>query len=155
MQRVQQVAGKAEFGEIHLSEEGAQQGCCRQKPIIPARVDRIKTVRHILSVHDLNHRKLCVRGQIIAVPGGVALIGQFQVVAINLVQNDGLEPGHVLAVYQRGETVRDARRDYERVKMPDEHAGTLMVFRTFARVSYALVLKATRTMHVDDIVTNP
>lgn len=96
-----------------------------------------------------------VRGQIIAVPGGVALIGQFQVVAINLGQNDGLEPGHVLAIYQRGETVRDARRDYERVKMPDEHAGTLMVFRTFARVSYALVLKATRTMHVDDIVTNP
>ncbi|WP_127478716.1 LysM peptidoglycan-binding domain-containing protein [Sulfurivermis fontis] len=96
-----------------------------------------------------------VRGQIIAVPGGVALIGQFQVVAINLGQNDGMEPGHVLAVYQRGETVRDARRDNELVKMPDEHAGTLMVFRTFARVSYGLVLKATRTMHVNDFVTNP
>ncbi len=96
-----------------------------------------------------------VRGQIISVPGGVSLIGQYQVVAINLGQQEGMEPGHVLAVYQAGDMVRDRRRGYEQVKMPDEHAGNLMVFRTFARVSYGLVLKATRTMHVNDVVTNP
>lgn len=96
-----------------------------------------------------------VRGQIIAVPGGVSLIGQYQVVALNLGQREGMEPGHVLAIYQAGEMVRDRMRDNELVKMPDEHAGTLMVFRTFERISYGLVMKATRTMHVKDIVTNP
>ncbi|MFA7632621.1 MAG: LysM peptidoglycan-binding domain-containing protein [Thiohalomonadaceae bacterium] len=96
-----------------------------------------------------------VKGQIIAVPGGVVLIGQHQVVAINLGEQDGMEPGHVLAIYQLGETVRDPLRGNKQVKMPDERAGTLMVFRTFARVSYGLVMRATRTMHVDDIVSNP
>lgn len=96
-----------------------------------------------------------VRGQIIAVPGGVSLIGQYQVVALDLGQREGMEPGHVLAIYQRGEMVRDVRRNNEMVKMPDEHAGTLMVFRTFERVSFGLVMKATRTMQVNDIVTNP
>lgn len=96
-----------------------------------------------------------VRGQIIAVPGGVSLIGQYQVVALNLGQREGMEPGHVLAIYQAGEMVRDRMRGGELVKMPDEHAGTLMVFRTFERVSYGLVMRASRTMHVKDIVTNP
>jgi hypothetical protein len=96
-----------------------------------------------------------VQGQIIAVPGGVSLIGQYQVVALNLGKSEGMEPGHVLAVYQRGEMVRDRMRGNELVRMPDEHAGTLMVFRTFERVSYGLVLQATRTMHVNDLVTNP
>ncbi len=96
-----------------------------------------------------------VMGKIIAVPGGVSLIGQYQVVAISLGQREGMEPGHVLAIYQSGEMVRDRLRDNELVKMPDEHAGTLMIFRTFERVSYGLVMKATRTMHVMDMVTNP
>lgn len=96
-----------------------------------------------------------VKGKIIAVPGGVSLIGQYQVVAINLGQQQGMEPGHVLAVYQAGEVMRDRLRENELVKMPDEHAGTLMVFRVFDRVSYGLVMKATRTMHVLDVVTNP
>lgn len=96
-----------------------------------------------------------VKGKIIAVPGGVSLIGQYQVVTISMGQREGMEPGHVLAIYQAGETIRDRQRDNEWVKMPDEHAGNLMVFRTFERVSYGLVMKATRTMHVMDVVTNP
>ena len=96
-----------------------------------------------------------VRGQIIAVPGGVSQIGQYQVVAINLGREQKMEPGIVLAVHQAGEMMRDRMHDNELVKMPDERAGMMMVFRVFDRVSYGLVMSATRPMHVHDYVTQP
>jgi hypothetical protein len=41
------------------------------------------------------------------------------------------------------------------IKLPDEHAGQLMVFRTFERVSYGLVMKSERPIQAGDIVTTP
>ncbi len=96
-----------------------------------------------------------VTGQIIGVPGGVSLIGLYQVVVLDLGTEQGMDAGTTLAVYQKGESVRDPRQDNELVKMPDERAGIVMVFRAFDRVSYALVMNATRTLHVLDRVTNP
>lgn len=98
-----------------------------------------------------------VRGKIIAVVDGVSRIGQYQVVVINQGQAQGIEKGHVLAVYQSGLTVRDTV-DSERgktVTLPDERTGYLMVFRPFDKVSYALVMKAVRDMRVYDMVVNP
>ncbi len=97
-----------------------------------------------------------VDGRIIAVHDGVTQIGQYQVVVINRGRRNGIEVGHVLRVRQAGETVPDriGGRD-EKVKLPDEDAGLLMVFRTFDKVSYALVMEATRPIHVLDTVTNP
>jgi hypothetical protein len=43
----------------------------------------------------------------------------------------------------------------EPVKLPDEPAGLALVFRTFDRVSVALVMEATKTIHVGDGVRNP
>lgn len=95
-----------------------------------------------------------VFGRIIAVPGGVTMIGQYAVVVLNKGENDGMIPGHVLAIYQDGAFVRDVHTK-ERTKLPDERAGMLMVFKTFKKVSFALVLDATRTLSVSDRVTNP
>lgn len=95
-----------------------------------------------------------VNGQIISVLGGVTLIGQFSVVVINRGEMDGMATGHVLAVYQDGALVRDSV-SRSPVKLPDERAGLMMVFRTFEKVSYALVLEAERTMSVRDRVVNP
>lgn len=106
-----------------------------------------------------------VRGQIISVVDGVALIGQYQVVVINRGQRHGIEPGHVLAVDQAGPVVRD--RDAgrlgmhvsgafaPRVRLPDERAGTLLVFKTFDRMSYGLIVRAENAIHVADRVRNP
>ena len=70
---------------------------------------------------------------------------------------DGLAVGDVLAIDSKGRTVRDPvtpdRRDS--VTLPDEPAGTLMVFRTFARVSFGLVMDAVQAIHVLDRVHNP
>jgi hypothetical protein len=100
-----------------------------------------------------------VEGRIISVLEGVSMIGQYQVVVINRGARDGLEPGHVLSIWQTGATITDPTRKSgfaaEKVRLPDEMAGTTMVFRTFDRMSYALVMEATREMRVLDTVKNP
>lgn len=95
-----------------------------------------------------------VDGTIIDVPRGVTQIGEFDVVTIDRGRLDGLAEGNVLAIYKTGETVRD-RVNGDQVKIPDERAGLLMVFRTYERLSYAMVLHATRSLAVQDKVRNP
>ncbi|HSS62912.1 MAG TPA: LysM peptidoglycan-binding domain-containing protein [Gammaproteobacteria bacterium] len=94
-------------------------------------------------------------GRIISVVEGVSQIGQYQVVVLNLGRENGIETGHVMAVYQRGETIEDPFANQELVTLPDERAGIVMVFRSFDRLSYALVMEATRAIHVLDLVRNP
>jgi LysM repeat protein len=100
-----------------------------------------------------------VDGRIVSVLDGVSLIGQFQVVVINRGSKNGLEPGHVLRVFQTGRTVVDDVHKHglfsDKVRLPDEPAGTMMVFRTFDRMSYALVMEATNAIAVLDTVRNP
>lgn len=96
-----------------------------------------------------------IKGQIISVIDGVSRIGQYQVVVLNLGTQDGIEAGHVLTVSQSGAVVRDAMKNGERVTLPDEPVGTLMVFRPYERVSYALIMKAERDIRVFDSVGNP
>ncbi len=95
-----------------------------------------------------------ISGVILDVPRGVTQIGQFDVVTLNKGARDGLSVGNVLAVYKTGETVRD-RVTGENVKIPDERSGLLMVFRTYDKLSYGLVLQATRSLAVMDKVRNP
>ncbi|WP_313087119.1 LysM peptidoglycan-binding domain-containing protein [Pseudomonas sp.] len=95
-----------------------------------------------------------INGVILDVPRGVTQIGQFDVVTLNKGARDGLSVGNVLAVYKTGETVRD-RVTGENVKIPDERSGLLMVFRTYDKLSYGLVLQATRSLAVMDKVRNP
>jgi hypothetical protein len=95
-----------------------------------------------------------VDGVILDVPRGVNRVGQFDVVTINKGKIDGLSEGNVLAVYKTGETVRD-RVTGESVKIPDERSGLLMVFRTYEKLSYGLVLYATRDLALMDKVKNP
>jgi LysM repeat protein len=111
-----------------------------------------------------------VRGRIISVIGGTQLIGQYQVVIINRGKRHGLDAGTVLAVDQAGAVVRDiygsghgiARKLggmgtslAPKVKLPDERAGTLLVFKAFDRMSYGLIVGASNAIHVADVVRNP
>lgn len=95
-----------------------------------------------------------VHGTILDVPRGVTQIGKYDVVTLNRGRRDGLVEGNVLAIYKTGETVRD-RVTGEQVKVPDERAGMLMVFRTYEKLSYGLVLNANRSLAIMDKVTNP
>lgn len=95
-----------------------------------------------------------IKGSIIRVMGGVSQIGQFNVVVIDKGSVDGLKVGHTLDVYKKGKIVADRMQSDEAVavKLPDEFAGVLMVFRPFERVSYALILEATDAIHTLDRV---
>jgi hypothetical protein len=98
-----------------------------------------------------------INGNIISVLGGVSQIGLYNVVVIDKGIKDGILTGHELAIYQNGNSIRDPYSSIKNdvVKLPDEIAGTLMVFRPFERVSYALVMKATQAIHLLDKVQTP
>ncbi len=97
-----------------------------------------------------------ISGSIISVLGGISEIGQFNVVVIDRGADDGLQQGDVLAIDRRGAVVRDTvRKGSAPVRLPDEQAGLMLVFRVFPRVSFGLVMHATRTMNVFDRVRNP
>lgn len=101
-----------------------------------------------------------VTGQIISVVDGVTQIGEQDIVVLNLGSRDGIKEGLVLGIFQTGNQVEDvwAGKDgLEKilVELPELRAGTVMVFRRFDRVSYALVMQATRAMHLLDAVKNP
>lgn len=95
-----------------------------------------------------------IEGQMIDVEDGVSNIGQYNVVTINRGEREGLESGDVLAVYKRGDQARDPVTD-EKLQLPSERAGLLMVFRTYDKLSYGLVLQATRPLELRDEVRNP
>ncbi len=99
-----------------------------------------------------------ISGNIIAVTNGVSQIGRHNIVVIDRGAMDGLRSGHVLSIYQRGKVVNDPFQiegSVTQVKLPNEFAGNLMVFRVFERVSYALVMEAFQTIHVLDKVQTP
>jgi len=98
-----------------------------------------------------------ISGYILAVLDGVNQIGSNQVIVINKGEREGMKPGHVLDIYQKGATILDpvTKDRKDTVTLPDEKAGTMMVFRTFEKVSYALVMKASRNINVNDTVRNP
>lgn len=93
-------------------------------------------------------------GRIISVIDGVSQIGQFDIVVINRGTNAGMELGHVMKIFQAGKLIKDTVGG-GKVQLPDEQAGLLMVFRTFDRVSFCLVMKATRAIHIHDYVRTP
>jgi len=94
---------------------------------------------------------------IIAVVDGVVQIGQHQLVVIDSGSREKLDVGAVLAVYTRGQKVFDnvSEERGDTVLLPDERAGTVMVFRVFEKVSFALVMDATNPIHLYDAVRNP
>jgi len=103
-----------------------------------------------------------LRGRVIAVHGGLGKVGEAgpqSIVSINRGARDGLEVGHVLALYSLGGTVRDVSRASgardATIKLPDERAGLAFVFRVFNRVSYALVMNITAPIRPLDVVRAP
>jgi hypothetical protein len=134
-------------------------------------------------------------GSIMSVDGGVSELGQFQIVTINRGSRDGIEVGHVLASYRRGQPIAtrgggfdwkapgwfrdwdakpnpvvadpprpvsaDAKTSAPRpaeggpLVLPDERNGLVFVFRVFEKMSYAMVMRATRPIYLGDRVQTP
>ena len=98
-----------------------------------------------------------VEARIVSIYGSAVVnAAQNQVVSINRGSRDGIESGHVLAIMTDGARLLD-KTDTKptQLKLPDERNGLLMVFRTFEKVSYALVLDITQGVKVGDRLINP
>ena len=103
-----------------------------------------------------------IRGQIMSIYGGLGKVGEagrYSIVTVNRGKRDGLELGHVLAINSFGETVRDVTKDQHDpnriISLPEERYGLLFVFRVFDRVSYGLVMTASRPINPRDVVQTP
>ncbi len=151
-----------------------------------------------------------LRGRIISTYGGVAEAGRGAIVSLNRGAKDGLETGHVLALYRFGQLVTLPKEDkpgpsfnfnrskclregakvsfneaYDsdkaygpcpdgamaksfgapytisteeaarKLKLPEERYGLVLVFRTFEKVSYALVMQSSLSVQVNDVVERP
>src|SRR5436853_1504100 len=99
-----------------------------------------------------------IHGRVIGIYGSLGKVGEAgpqSIISINKGARDGLEVGHVLALYSLGGAVRDVSRARGTIKLPDERAGLAFVFRVFNRVSYALVMNITRPISPLDVVQPP
>lgn len=93
-------------------------------------------------------------GRLIRVMDSVGTAGNNSVIAINRGAREGVQPGQVLAIHQRGALVLDPKRR-DSVRLPSERAGLVMVFRSFEKMSYAYVLEAAAPLKVGDEVRPP
>lgn len=139
----------AEDGDVLTMELGSSNEEVRIGDRLLVSEDRRLTTNFVPSAPESE-----IEGQMIAVEGGVNQIGQYDVVAINRGEREGMEEGNVLAVLKSGNQVRDPVTS-ETIELPSERAGLLMVFQTYEKMSYGLVLQATRSLSVGDKVTNP
>ncbi len=95
-------------------------------------------------------------GQIISVYGDALNAGQNQIVTLNRGKRDGVERGHVLAVWRAGKQVVDKTDpDKPYLHLPDERTGLMFVFRVFERVSYGLILQSQDVVKAGDLFTQP
>jgi len=103
-----------------------------------------------------------MRGRVIGIYGGLDSVGEagpLSILTLNRGKADGVEIGHVFALYRYGATVRDTTVPKSSpkalIQLPEERYGLVFVFRVFERVSYALVMHVTRPVNPLDVVQTP
>ncbi len=98
-----------------------------------------------------------IDGTVMSVIDDRTVVAEYDIVIINRGSKHGLEPGHVLTVWEVGEEVRDVteNRESRKVELPDERNGLAMVFKAYDRMSYGLMMQSDREVHVGDAVRSP
>jgi hypothetical protein len=97
-----------------------------------------------------------VDGRVMSIYRGVAETGKLNVVSLNVGERDGIERGHVLALY-RNRGIAEYKEDgvKETYQLPEKRYGLVFVFRTFERVSYALVMDSDGHVSIADGARKP
>jgi hypothetical protein len=95
-------------------------------------------------------------GQVVSIYGDGLRAGQNHIVALNRGRRDGVERGHVLALWHAGFRTAD-RTDPKRamLRLPDERNGMVFVFRVFERMSYGLILNVNEPVSRGDRFSQP
>lgn len=147
------LVGKARILEFNKISTGVLTQAAREVLIgdrlLP--IQRKKQLASDFYPHVPDHE---VHGHIISATHGVGQIGQYDTVAIDLGSKQGIERGHVLAIYQAGETTRDPITG-EILQLPMVRAGTVMIFKVADHVSWGLVMRTSRAINLGDKVLTP
>jgi hypothetical protein len=120
--------------------------------------DRLVPVDHQPLVNYAPHRLAdpAFRARIVSAYAGLQAVGANSIVALDRGSQQGLEVGHVLAVYHGASMVTDSTSaDHDRIVLPNQRVGLLFVFRVFASVSYGLLMSANGPVQVGDWLTSP
>ena len=160
----------AYLGTAELIAQGRTEKDAKGKDeIVPATL-RVRTVRLEIGVGDrlapVEQREFLrfvphapasnLSGRIVSIYGDALNGGQNQVVALNKGSQDGLERGHVLALWKAGRAAVDSTSGRkEDIRLPDTRSGVLLVFQTYKRVSYALIISAQDAIVAGDRFTPP
>ena len=88
--------------------------------------------------------------------GGVSEAGAGSVISLNRGKNDGLETGHVLALFRK-RVASGLNENGRRVttEIPEERYALVFVFRVFERVAYALIVESSKAVLIGDAARNP
>lgn len=117
-----------------------------------------------LSFYPHASSSIPANGRILAVTDHLQFGGRYDVVAISAGAREGVENGHVFSIWHQGEKVADTIRHKHRiaanmnknkVKLPDEFVGHVMIFRTFDKISYGLVMDGIRPVQLGDRIDTP
>lgn len=162
------------LGQVEL-ERGETPGKATQKNALPVNVPGTVNIRKVKEEIRPGDRLLpeparqylsyvphapqtAVEAHVVSIYGSTSVRygTQYQVVAINKGSQDGMAPGMVLALMTTGQTLVD-KTDPQRatVQLPNEENGLAMVFRSFDRVSYALIMDIQRGVQVGDLLATP
>lgn len=165
-----QLVGRSEVVRPENTRQLVNQDGATSTEIVPATIDILEAKEEMragdrlvpeppreFNTYTPRAPTVAVDGRVVSIYGSsVRLAAQNQVVAINRGSRDGIARGDVLAILKNGGTIVD-KTDPARatIKLPDERNGLLMVFRTYERVSYALILQITDGVQVGDRLVNP
>ncbi len=106
------------------------------------------------------------KARVLAVANSLTSGGPRDVVALSVGAQDGIDNGTVLSIWRQGSNNMDrVQADYwrseetvpkgSRVQLPDEYAGHVMIFRTFDKVSYGLVMSSVKPSRVGYRLKHP
>jgi len=105
--------------------------------------------------------------RVLAVSDSNRYSGPLRVVALSRGAREGVSNGQVYSVFQPSERMRDdvkyAKEDLRTtfsdrkamVTIPEEFLGHVMIFRTFEKVSYGLIMDGIRPIQVNDVIREP
>jgi nucleoid-associated protein YgaU len=144
---------------VHVSKASLVKSGDPSKMILTSNKRETLVGDRLMSNPDMQHMSFQPRtatvtkpGKIISLFDAVSRAGKNQVVVLNLGENDGVQAGDVMSVISDDRRIRDvvSRKKNDFVTIPGDQSGVIMVFRTFERVSYALIMSSARSINLYD-----
>jgi hypothetical protein len=89
------------------------------------------------------------------IQAGVNNVAASDVVLVSFGKRDKIEVGDVLNIYRKGDVIQDPVAKTKKIRLPNEFAGNMLIFKVFKKISYALVMDANQVIKIGDLAVSP